>query len=176
MNLPNKITLFRVALIPVYFVLMYMNFDYAIYIAGAVYIIASITDSIDGHIARKRNLVTDFGKFMDPLADKLLVITSLVIFCAVGRIAAWSVVVVIARELAITSLRTMAALDGTVMAADKYGKLKTISQMVAISAIHYEGLFPIYGIVNVIYYFSIFMTVLSGMNYFIKNKNLIKTM
>jgi len=176
MNLPNKITLFRVVLIPVYFVLMYMTFPGAVYVAGAVYIIASITDSIDGHIARKRNLVTDFGKFMDPLADKLLVLTSLVIFCAIGRIPAWSVVVVIARELAITSLRTMAALDGTVMAADKYGKIKTISQMVAISAMHYEGLLPIAGIVNVIYYFSIFMTILSGMNYFLKNKGLIKTM
>ncbi len=176
MNLPNKITLFRVVLIPVYFILMYMNFPGAVYAAGAVYIIASITDSIDGHIARKRNLVTDFGKFMDPLADKLLVITSLVIFCSVGRIPAWSVVVVIARELAITSLRTMAALDGTVMAADKYGKIKTISQMVAISAMHYEGLLSIFGVVNAIYYFSIFMTVLSGMNYFLKNKGLIKTM
>ncbi len=176
MNLPNRITLFRVALIPVYFVLMYMNFDCAVYIAGAVYIIASITDSIDGYIARKRNLVTDFGKFMDPLADKLLVITSLVIFCSMGRIPAWSVVIVIARELAITSLRTMAALEGTVMAADKYGKIKTISQMVAISAMHFETIVPIIMAVNIVYYFSIFMTVLSGMNYFIKNKGLIKTM
>jgi CDP-diacylglycerol--glycerol-3-phosphate 3-phosphatidyltransferase len=113
---------------------------------------------------------------MDPLADKLLVLTSLVIFCAVGRIPAWSVVIVIARELANTSLRTMAALDGTVMAADKYGKIKTITQMVAISAMHYEAWLPIAGIVNVVYYFSIFMTVLSGMNYFLKNKGLIKTM
>lgn len=176
MNLPNKITLFRVFLIPVYFIVMYLDFEYAAYVAGIIYIIASITDSIDGHIARKRNLVTDFGKFMDPLADKLLVLTSLVIFCASGRIAAWSVVIVIARELAITSLRTMAALEGTVMAADKYGKIKTISQMVAISAMHFETLLPIAPAVNVVYYFSIFMTILSGMNYFLKNKGLIKTM
>ncbi|MBE6038091.1 MAG: CDP-diacylglycerol--glycerol-3-phosphate 3-phosphatidyltransferase [Anaerofustis stercorihominis] len=176
MNLPNKITLFRVILIPVYFAFMYMDFSAAIYIAGVIYILASITDSIDGYIARKHNLVTDFGKFMDPLADKLLVITSLVIFCANGRIAAWGVVIVIARELAITSLRTMAALEGTVMAADKYGKIKTITQMLAISAMHFEGFVPVAPIVNVVYYFSILMTIISGVNYFIKNKNLIKTM
>lgn len=127
MNLPNKLTTARVLLIPLFLLTLYWGYWH---VALVIFALASITDALDGHIARKYGLVTDFGKFMDPLADKLLVTAALLAFVELLRVPAWVVFLIIARELAITGLRTIAAGKGVVMAADQWGKVKTASQMV----------------------------------------------
>ena len=127
MNLPNKLTTARVVMIPLFLVAVYQGWWLA---ALVIFALASITDALDGHIARSRGLVTDFGKFMDPLADKLLVTAALMVFVDLLEVPGWVVFLIVARELAITGLRTIAAGKGVVMAADKWGKVKTASQMV----------------------------------------------
>ena len=132
MNLPNKITLVRMVMIPFFIAELLIDFPYHQPLAAALFISASLTDSLDGYLARSRNLVTDFGKFMDPLADKLLVCSALICFVQLGSVPAWMVIIIIAREFAITGLRSLAAADGIIIAASKWGKAKTISQMIAI--------------------------------------------
>ena len=127
MNLPNKLTTARVVMIPLFLVAVYQGWWLA---ALVIFALASITDALDGHSARSRGLVTDFGKFMDPLADKLLVTAALMVFVDLLEVPGWVVFLIVARELAITGLRTLAAGEGVVMAADKWGKVKTASQMV----------------------------------------------
>jgi len=127
MNLPNRLTTLRVALIPLFLLALYGGYWGA---ALLIFALASVTDALDGHIARSRGLVTDFGKFMDPLADKLLVTAALIAFVELLDVPGWAVFLIIARELAITGLRTIAAGKGVVLAADKWGKLKTVTQMV----------------------------------------------
>ena len=131
MNLPNKLTMLRIILIPVFLVLVLVDRIPMHYLWSLiVFLAACITDTLDGNIARKRNLVTDFGKLMDPLADKLLVMSALVAFIPVAGVPVWVVVVILGREFMVTSLRLIAAGKGVVIAADKWGKVKTISQMV----------------------------------------------
>lgn len=127
MNLPNKLTTLRVVMIPLFLLALYQDWWLA---ALILFALASVTDALDGHIARSQGLVTDFGKFMDPLADKLLVTSALLAFVELLDVPGWVVFLIIARELAITGLRTIAAGKGVVMAADKWGKVKTASQMV----------------------------------------------
>lgn len=127
MNLPNKLTTARVVMIPLFLAALYNSCWMA---ALVIFALASVTDALDGHIARSRGLITDFGKFMDPLADKLLVTAALIAFVELLNVPGWVVFLIIARELAITGLRTIAAGKGIVMAADKWGKVKTVSQMV----------------------------------------------
>ena len=131
MNLPNKLTLLRVLMIPLFLVLLYFqSWPHHWLAALVVFALASITDALDGNIARSRGLVTDFGKFMDPLADKLLVTAALMGFVDLLRVPGWVVFLIVARELTVTGLRTIAADKGMVIAADKWGKVKTVSQMV----------------------------------------------
>ena len=132
MNLPNKLTLLRILLIPVFIIIMMSNITNHYLIACLIFIIASITDALDGYIARKNNLVTDLGKFMDPLADKLLVISALICMIESNLVAGWMVIIIVARELTVSILRAIAAADGKVIAASGGGKIKTISQMLAI--------------------------------------------
>ena len=132
MNLPNKLTLLRILLIPVFIIIMMSNITNHYLIACLIFIIASIIDALDGYIARKNNLVTDFGKFMDPLADKLLVISALICMIESNLVAGWMVIIIVARELTVSILRAIAAADGKVIAASGGGKIKTISQMLAI--------------------------------------------
>ena len=132
MNLPNKLTLLRILLIPVFIIIMMSNITNHYLIACLIFIIASITDDLDGYIARKNNLVTDFGKFMDPLADKLLVISALICMIESNLVAGWMVIIIVSRELTVSILRAIAAADGKVIAASGGGKIKTISQMLAI--------------------------------------------
>ena len=129
MNLPNKLTMLRVLLIPIMIIFLMKEYYSA---AAAVFMAASITDAFDGHIARSRNLITDFGKLMDPLADKLLVVSALVCLVQLGDVQGWMVIVILAREFLITGLRGVAASSGKVIAAAKSGKLKTITQMLAV--------------------------------------------
>lgn len=135
MNLPNKLTLLRIALIPFFVACFYLPFDYSMYIGAAVFLGAYITDAVDGHIARKHGLITDFGKLMDPIADKLLSASALIMLCATGYIHPVAVIIVLSREFFISGLRLVCADKGVVVAASKWGKLKTISQVVCIVAV-----------------------------------------
>ena len=135
MNLPNKLSVLRVLCIPAITVLLYMNDDTCRIIAGVLFIIGSLTDLLDGKIARKYNLVTDFGKFIDPVADKLLVLTTLVMLIHCGLMEAWVVIIILCRELAVDGLRMVAVGKGKVIAAGPWGKWKTTFQMVTIIVI-----------------------------------------
>ena len=170
MNTANKLTLCRVVMIPIFIVLLYLEFAGHLWVALAVFILASITDFVDGYVARHYNQVTDFGKFMDPLADKLLVMSAMVWFVEVGWMPAWACFVVIARELAVTGLRLVAVEQGLVIAAGKSGKVKTASTMVCIClllAIPNETLRLVCVAVILV------TTVYSGVEYFVKNRQVI---
>ena len=171
MNLPNKLTMLRIILIPVFIVVLMLGYHYW---ACAIFIVASATDALDGHIARSRNLVTNFGKIMDPLADKLLVTSALVCMVQLGMAEGWMVIVILAREFAITSLRAVAAGEGIVIAAAKSGKLKTILQMVAIVALLLNNwpfsLFTTFPVDQVLLWAAVAMTIISGVEYIAKNK------
>ena len=170
-NLPNQLTTLRMILVPVYAVLFLTGH---IYIAGAVFIVASLTDYLDGNIARKYNLVSDYGKFANPVADKILVLTAVILFCEAGRVPGWSVVIMVSREIIVMALRNMAVLKDRVLAADIFGKIKTMLQMCALVLMHYDMLMdPLPLISDVLYYASVFFTVLSGANYLIKNRDVI---
>lgn len=132
MTTANKITLVRIALIPVFMVLMALESTWADWAAFCVFALASLTDGVDGYIARKYNQVSNFGKFVDPLADKLLVFAALLIFVADGRMPAWACMLILARELTVSSLRMVAASQGVVIQASIWGKIKTVSHMVCI--------------------------------------------
>lgn len=138
MNLPNKLTLLRIVLVPFFIIAMLVNFPFHYLVAGCIFGVASVTDTLDGKIARSRNLVTDFGKFADPLADKILVLTALVCFLQVGLLGSFGaipVIIVLFREFAVSGIRLVAASSGKVVAANIWGKIKTVSQMVGISVI-----------------------------------------
>lgn len=177
MNLPNKLTIFRVILIPFFVVFMLAPIcpGYANYIAVAIFIVASLTDLLDGKIARKYNLVTDFGKFMDPLADKLLVCAAMICLIETGQLAAWIVIVIISREFIISGFRLVAADNGVVIAASYWGKFKTTFQMlmVIVLILNFDNrYFQILG--NVLTYIALVLTVVSLIDYLWKNRAVLK--
>ena len=177
MNLPNKLTLFRVILIPFFvFFLLAPYFDgYGNYIAVAIFIVASITDFLDGKIARKYHLVTNFGKFMDPLADKLLVSSALICLVALNKIPAWIVIVIIAREFIISGFRLVAADNGVVIAASYWGKFKTAFQMVTVIVLILNIPGEVFAVIGtVLIYISLVLTVISLIDYIAKNKDVLK--
>ena len=177
MNLPNKLTLFRVILIPffVFFLLAPYFTGYGNYIAVTVFIVASITDFLDGHIARKRNLVTNFGKFMDPLADKLLVCSALICLIELDRLPAWIVIIIIAREFIISGFRLIASDNGVVIAASYWGKFKTTFQMLMVIVLILDIPHPVFYWLGVILtYISLALTVISLIDYIVKNKNVLQ--
>ena len=173
MNLPNKLTVFRVFLIPffVLFTLVDLVPDYSKYIAVAIFIIASLTDLLDGYIARKYNLVTNFGKFMDPLADKLLVSAALICLVSTGMLPAWMVIVIISREFIISGFRLVASDNGVVIAASYWGKWKTTFQMVMIVVLLLDlgGIFDVIG--QILVWGSLILTIVSLLDYLVKNKH-----
>ena len=163
MNLPNKLTMLRVLLIPVFMVVLYWDFPGATWVAVAIFIVASFTDLLDGKIARKYNLVTDFGKFADPLADKMLVTAALLWFVEIGQMPAWALLIVLVREFAVSGLR--------MIASDK-GRVKTASTMVCIVLMF----LPIPGWLNTVCVAVIAITTLySGVEYFVLNRDIIAT-
>ena len=173
MTLASKITLVRVLLIPVVMVLMYLSGGEANnlwqWLALAVFMIASLSDYVDGYIARKYNQVTDFGKFLDPLADKLLVIAVMTVFCQWGLMPAWALMIVLTREFAVTGLRLVAVGKGTVIAAGWSGKVKTASTMVGLCFMMAFPQIPLLGtLVNAV---IVITTVYSGIEYFVQNWN-----
>mgnify|MGYP002582397848 CR=1 FL=1 len=185
MNLPNKITLARICLIPVFMAVLmcgnYFGWQYFGIWAAVVFAIASLTDGIDGHIARSRGLVTDFGKFADPLADKLLVSTALICFVQLDWMPAYMAVVIVAREFIVTGLRTIAASKGIVMAAIMTGKIKTTIQIIAIlcTMLFSTADFTICGYPGIGFItmaISTLFTIYSGIEYIARNSSLLSDM
>ena len=175
MNLPNKLTLLRVCLIP--FFVFFLLFDggqnqtYR-YISTAIFIVASLTDLLDGKIARKYNLVTNFGKFMDPLADKLLVCSALIGLTQLGQIPAWMVILIISREFIISGFRLVASDNGVVIAASYWGKFKTTFQMISVVLLILK--IPALALVtNICLWIALVLTVVSLADYIIKNRNVL---
>ena len=175
MNLPNKLTVLRVLMIPffVLFALTDVVPGYSNYIAVAIFVIASLTDLLDGKLARKYNLVTDFGKFMDPLVDKLLVCSALICLVSMERLPAWIVIVIISREFIISGFRLVASDNGVVIAASYWGKFKTTFQMLMIIVLFLDlgGVFDLIG--EILIWAALILTVVSLVDYLVKNKNVI---
>ena len=176
MNLPNKLTIFRVILIPFFVVFLLLdpsNQTYR-YIADAIFIIASLTDMLDGKIARKYNLVTNFGKFMDPLADKLLVSAAMICLIATGQLAAWIVIVIISREFIISGFRLIASDNGIVIAASYWGKFKTVFQMLMIIFLIANIHMPFFTVLGtILIYVALVLTIVSLIDYIAKNKQVL---
>lgn len=176
MNLPNKLTVLRVIMVPFFvaFMLYPLAGDASKYVALALFCIASFTDFLDGHLARKHNLVTNFGKFMDPLADKLLVCSALICLSSSGKLATWIVLIIIAREFIISGFRLVASDNGIVIAASYWGKFKTVSHMTMIIMLILDFQNPIYqfaaGVVTGI---GLALTVVSLVDYVWKNKQVL---
>ena len=186
MNLPNKLSVLRLILIPVFIAVFYVDFPYHYLVACVVFAISAFTDFLDGYLARKYNLITDLGKFLDSSADKVLVLSALVIItdanvlpralCGIG------VSIILAREILISCLRMVAASKGLVMAADKFGKIKTLFQDLTIIVVIIYAQFAGASLGNVLYISSIvlfaastLLTIASGLNYFIRNKKTLST-
>lgn len=185
MNLPNKLSMLRICMIPFFVAFAMMDAFWAQCLAVAIYIIACITDALDGHIARSQGLVTNFGKFMDPIADKLLVMSALIILVSQGRMPAWVCILMLAREFLISGFRLVAVEAGTVIAAGKLGKLKTIFQMISTIALllfvpvgETEAVLGTAGIViaNGLMYIAMALTVISGVDYLLRNRDCIGDM
>jgi CDP-diacylglycerol--glycerol-3-phosphate 3-phosphatidyltransferase len=169
MNTANKLTMARVVMIPLFLIVLYIGFTGSNYVALGIFVLASLTDFVDGQVARRCNQVTDFGKFMDPLADKVLVLAAMLWFTQEGIMPAWAVIIVVARELAVTGMRLLAATDGRVIAAGKSGKVKTACTMVCLIIMF----LPVDSVVNwVCTGVIVATTVYSGGEYLIKNRAL----
>lgn len=187
MNLPNRLTLARIAAVPVFLILLLWQFPFHYFAVLVIFVAASLTDLFDGRIARSRGLITDFGKFLDPIADKMLTTAALLGFISlgIGFGTVWITVIVLIREFSVSSIRMIAAASGKVVAADKWGKIKTVMQMVGIiMALTFEefiSLFPSLLLVgtilriayNIVLWFSAVLTVVSGINYLVKNKTFV---
>ncbi|MNZ84731.1 CDP-diacylglycerol--glycerol-3-phosphate 3-phosphatidyltransferase [compost metagenome] len=190
MNLPNRITLARIFMIPLMLIFLLLDLEWWSYelsigayslpvnqlIGAILFIVAASTDGIDGYIARKYNLVTNLGKLLDPLADKLLVASVLIALVAMGKCDSWMAIVIISREFAVTGLREVALLEGSVIAASKWGKAKTITQIIAISALLLNN-FPFEWLnipfADIAIWVATLITIYSGIDYFVKNKSVL---
>ncbi len=178
MNLANKLTMIRIFLVPIFLLFIAVKgIPYGRELATFIFIVASLTDKLDGYIARSRNQITNFGKFMDPLADKLLVTAALVSLVELQIVHGWVAMIIIAREFAVSGLRTVAASDGKVIAASKWGKLKTVIQIVAIITalinLSYVNT-TLNMLTNILMAAAVVITIISGVDYFVKNKGTIR--
>ena len=186
LNLPNKLTLIRMFLAPIYLALMLIEFPYHYIVALAVFAVASLTDMLDGKIARKNNLITVFGKLLDPLADKMLTTAALLAFMREGWCSIWIVMIVLTREFAVAGVRLIATAQGIVIPANYWGKAKTVSQMVFTIVIMLlaeldatfdifanAGWFTLAGVSNIMLWITAVLTVVSGITYFVDSKKLI---
>ena len=177
MNLPNKLTVLRIIMVPffVFFMLTDVGGEANKWIALILFCVASLTDMLDGKIARARNLVTNFGKFMDPLADKLLVCSAMICLIQTGQLAAWIVVIIIAREFIISGFRLIASDNGVVIAASYWGKFKTTFQMLMVIVLILNIQMSFFQILGVILtYVALILTVVSLIDYIVKNKDVLK--
>ena len=174
MNLANKITVFRIVLIPLYLVLLMQLTPLTGYIAAVVFIAASLSDALDGYVARTQGLVTNFGKFFDPLADKLLVCTALIAMTYLDRFPLWGIILIVIRELTITGFREIAASRGVIVAADKLGKLKAISQMLTVIILTLPLMPYDHPTIRGLAWLSVALTIVSGAAYIHKNIHVLK--
>lgn len=178
MNVPNRLTILRVIIIPLFVVVMLCpEFPYSDYVAGGLFIAACVTDFFDGYLARKYNQVTTFGKFMDPLADKLLVSAALICFLADADSAmpVWAVIVIISREFIISGFRLVAAEKGVTIAANYWGKVKTVVQMIMSILLIFDFQHPFFRILDVIFvYVAVILTVISLVDYIYQNREIMK--
>ncbi|OPY86960.1 MAG: CDP-diacylglycerol--glycerol-3-phosphate 3-phosphatidyltransferase [Smithella sp. PtaU1.Bin162] len=171
LNLPNTITLIRIGVVPFLFILLASPGEFWSFVLAALFVAASITDFVDGYIARKYQLITTMGKFLDPIADKLIVNTAMILMIPIGRIPAWIVAITIMRDLIVDGIRSISSSDGLFIQASRLGKQKTLAQIIAVTAlmIHY----PIFGIDAhfvgmIILYIAFFLTIYSGTDYCVK--------
>ncbi|EHN59852.1 CDP-diacylglycerol--glycerol-3-phosphate 3-phosphatidyltransferase [Oenococcus kitaharae] len=180
MNLPNKLTTFRILMIPLFILILSLPINWSTtfgrpsgwLLAAVIFALASLTDLLDGRIARSRHLVTNFGKFADPLADKLLVMTALIFLTQFGAVPAWMTAIIVIRELAITGLRTLIVENnGTVMAAQMPGKIKTFTQMFAIIFLYCSNFGSPIPIGQILIYLAVIFTIYSGIDYFVQNRS-----
>lgn len=184
MNLPNKLTLLRVCMIPFFVVFARMGAFWAQAVAVGIYALACVTDALDGHIARSRNLITNFGKFMDPIADKLLVMSAMVVLAAQGRLPDWVCILMLGREFLVSGFRLVAVENGVVIAAGPLGKVKTVFQMLSTIAllllVPVEGAAPLgqggVTFARVLMYAALVLTIVSGADYIVRNRDCIKDM
>mgnify|MGYP001058595439 CR=1 FL=1 len=183
MTTATKVTFLRLILIPVMVVFLivdsnkmmpFLNLEVNNFIAAVIFVIAASTDFIDGYIARKYNQITNLGKFLDPIADKILVISAMTYLIAVNRIYFWTVIIVIFREFVVTGIRLLAVEKGEVIAASPYGKAKTITTMIAIVLMLFNNLFIPELIVDIVWYLAVLLTLISGLDYLFKNINIFK--
>ena len=178
MNLANKLTMMRIFLVPIFLIFIAVQgIPFGKELATIIFILASLTDKLDGYIARSRNQITNFGKFMDPLADKLLVTAALVSLVELQIVPSWVAMIIIAREFAVSGLRTVAAAEGKVIAASGWGKIKTFIQIVAIitALINLSYAIPVLNtLTNIFMAAAVIITVISGVDYFVKNKGAIR--
>ncbi|HBY19440.1 MAG: CDP-diacylglycerol--glycerol-3-phosphate 3-phosphatidyltransferase [Clostridiales bacterium GWE2_32_10] len=172
MNLANKISFLRILFIPIFLFFMYSDTEYGKYIGLGIFIVASLTDMLDGYIARKYNMITKLGKFLDPLADKILVLSAMIVFVENGALTSWVVIVIIFREFAITGFRIMAAADNVVIAASAWGKWKTVSHMAMVVILFFD-LNSLNYIKDIFIYLAVILTLISGFDYVWKNKQII---
>ena len=176
MTISNKLTIFRIVLVPFFVWFMLADFQNANIYAVIIFALASFTDYLDGYLARSRNEVTNFGKFADPIADKILVVSALVCLVERALIPSWAVIIIIAREFIVSGLRMSAAAQNIVIAADKFGKMKTVVQMISIIlliiGISVQSINNYY-VPQILFYFSVVLTVFSGCSYIIKGKDAI---
>lgn len=171
MNIANKVTMVRLVMIPI-FVIAFYFYGTSYNIAAILFMVASLTDAIDGHLARSRNLITNFGKFVDPLVDKVLTMTAFIVLVEANVIPAWAVIIIISRELIITGFRTLAADMGITIAASMWGKAKTTSQMISlVLLLLHNDILNKFGIY--VFYLAVVLTVISGLDYIIKNKKVL---
>ena len=174
MNLPNKLTVLRVVLIPFFVVFMLVDIlgAYDKWIALAIFVVASLTDLLDGKIARKYNLVTNFGKFMDPLADKMLVCSALICLTALDKLPAWITIVIICRDFVISGFRLVAADNGVVIAASYWGKYKTTFQMIMVCLL-IADLAPLVLVTTIVTWIAVILTIVSLVDYLVKNRSVL---
>lgn len=175
MNLPNKITTMRLILIPV-FIVSFLFLGLKSWVPAVIFMIASLTDFLDGYIARRDHLVTTFGKFLDPLADKMLTQAAFIMLVDAGKISGWMVVLIVCRELLITGFRTIAVSRGVTIAASRWGKYKTVFQMASIVCfLTQEAIFPSLGIpvAEILLNFALFFTLWSAIDYIVKNRSVL---
>ncbi len=169
LNLPNKLTISRIAIVPLVLVLLAFGNKWSCLFAGVAFAVAGFTDLIDGYLARRENQVTSLGKFLDPLADKVLVSSVLIMLVQLDWISAWVAIIIICRDLMVTGLRAIASEEGVIISADKYGKAKTVLQLFALEPLilHYSWFgIPLHGIGQILLYTALALTVFSGCNYF----------
>lgn len=172
MNTPNKLTLMRTLMVPIFVLCMYLDFNNSRIVATIIFAIASFTDFLDGYLARRDNLVTNFGKFADPLADKILVCSAMIMLVSNGEMPAWAVIIIIAREFTITGFRIIAASENITIAASPLGKFKTVTQLIS-NILLLTGIERFRPIGMGIFYLAVVFTVISGADYLIKNKKVL---